>query len=244
MDCQGGRTSDAIAWWIGADLPIKANYKGGRVALRVLVGCECSGVVRAAFRARGHDAWSCDLKPAEDDEKWHLQCDVRDAIENPPMGEPWDMAIFFPDCTYLCSSGLHRNLKDPARAAKTVAAVEFAKWLLTRPIDRIALENPIGRLGTAIRKADQIIQPNQFGHDASKATCLWLKGLPKLRPTKHIPPRFVGTRPRWGNQTDSGQNRLGPSPTRAADRARTYPGIADAMAEQWGAADAIPSSWW
>lgn len=206
--------------------------------MRVLVGCECSGVVRAAFRARGHDAWSCDLKPAEDDEKWHLMCDIRDAIENPPMGEPWDAMIVFPDCTYLCSSGLHRNKNNPARAAKTDAAVEFARWLLTRNIERIALENPIGRLGTAIRKPDQIIQPYQFGHDASKATCLWLKGLQKLRQTRYVRPRYVDGKPRWGNQTDSGQNRLGPSPTRAADRARTYPGIGDAMAEQWGAEDA------
>lgn len=167
--------------------------------MRVLVGCECSGVVRAAFRARGHDAWSCDLKPAEDDEKWHLMCDIRDAIENPPMGEPWDAMIVFPDCTYLCSSGLHRNKNNPARAAKTDAAVEFARWLLTRNIERIALENPIGRLGTAIRKPDQIIQPYQFGHDASKATCLWLKGLQKLRQTRYVRPRYVDGKPRWGN---------------------------------------------
>ena len=110
----------------------------------------------------------------------------------------------------------------------------FVRLLLDAPIPHIALENPIGRINTAIRQPDQIIQPHQFGHDASKQTCLWLKGLPLLMPTQHIPPRIVNGRKVWGNQTPSGQNKLGPSPTRWKDRSRMYEGIANAMAEQWG----------
>ncbi len=198
--------------------------------MRVLVGCECSGVVRAAFRRRGHDAWSCDFKPAVDGSPFHIQGDVR----VPLAGGGWDLLIAFPDCRYLCSSGLFRNLTDPERAMKTEEAVAFAKFLWEQPIARIALENPVGRLGTTLRKADQIIQPYQFGHDASKRTCLWLKGLPLLRGTSYVLPRRVEGKDRWANQTDSWQNRLGPSAERAAIRARTYPGIAAAMANQWG----------
>lgn len=196
---------------------------------RVLVACEFSGVVRDAFIRRGYDAVSCDLLPSAKSGP-HIQADVLTVI-----GDGWDMMIAHPPCTYLCSSGLHWNSRVPGREEKTAMALDFVRQLLAAPIPRIALENPVGRIGTAIRPADQIIQPWQFGHDASKGTCLWLVGLPRLAPTVIIPPtvRPNGAR-RWANQTDSGQNRLGPSHSRWALRSETYGGIADAMAEQWG----------
>lgn len=197
--------------------------------LRALVACEFSGRVRDALRTRGWDAWSCDLLPTERPGP-HIQGDVLDFL-----ADGWDLLIAFPPCTYLASSGLHWNTRVPGRAAKTEAALEFVRALLSAPIPHIALENPVGRIGTAIRKADQTIHPHQFGHDESKATCLWLKNLPPLVPTRHVPPRIVGGRPRWGNQTDSGQNRLPPSDDRWKKRSETRQGIAEAMAEQWTA---------
>lgn len=193
--------------------------------MRVLVACERFGRVRDAFITRGHDAWSCDIVGASGP---HIKGDVRKVLDG-----DWDLMIAHPDCTYLCSSGLHWNARVPGRAAKTERALTFVRTLLDAPIPRIALENPIGRIGTAIRPASQIIQPWMFGDDASKATALWLKGLPNLVPTRVIAPRIVNGKKRWANQTDSGQNRLGPSPGRAMERAKTYQGIADAMAEQW-----------
>jgi len=193
--------------------------------MRVLIGCERSGVVRDAFLRLGHDAWSCDLVPTETLGP-HIVDDVLDVMH---LG--WDLMIGFPDCTYVCGSGLHWNKRRPGRAAMTEHATKFFRKLLGAPIKHIALENPIGCLSTRIRKPDQIIHPWQFGEDASKATCLWLKGLPLLVPTKVLP---GGRKARRANQTPSGQNKLGPSLTRAMDRARTYQGIADAMAEQWG----------
>lgn len=196
--------------------------------MRVLVACEYSGVVRDAFTARGHYAVSCDLLPPETD-GMHHQGDVRDILHY-----PWDLMIAHPPCTYLCSSGMHwttRGLRDPQL---TFDAVRFVIELALAPIPRIAIENPIGALSTRWRKPDQIIHPYQFGEDASKATCLWLKNLPPLMATMMVPPRIVNGRKRWANQTDSGQNRLGPSEDRWKDRSRTYQGIADAMAEQWG----------
>lgn len=198
--------------------------------MRVLVACEFSGVVRRAFRARGHDAWSCDLLDAEDGGE-HFQGNVLSLLSQEAK---WDLMIAHPPCTYLTVSGLHWNKRRPGRAEKTAEALEFVRRLLDAPVPRIALENPIGIISTHIRKPDQIIQPYQFGHDASKRTCLWLKGLPPLRPTGYVAPRMVDGRPRWANQTDSGQNRLGPSEDRWKLRAVTYDGIAEAMAEQWG----------
>lgn len=151
----------------------------------------------------------------------------------PEGPEPWDLMIAHPPCTYLCSSGLHWNTRRPERAKLTEDALEFVRLLLDAPVPHIALENPIGCIGTRIRKADQTIQPWQFGHDASKSTCLWLKNLPPLAPTHIIEPRMVNGKPRWGNQTDGGQNKLGPSADRWALRSLTYPGIAEAMADQW-----------
>jgi hypothetical protein len=142
--------------------------------------------------------------------------------------------IAHPPCTYLCSSGLHWNKRRPERAVETEKALVFVRELLAAPIQRIALENPIGCISTRIHKYTQIIQPYEYGHDASKSTCLWLKQLPQLQPTKYVQPRIVNGKKRWANQTDSGQNKLGPSETRWAERSRTYEGIAEAMAEQWG----------
>lgn len=151
--------------------------------MRVLVACEFSGVVRDAFRRRGHDAWSCDLLPCDADSAFHLQCDVREILD-----DGWDLMIAHPPCTYLCSSGLHWNNRTPGRAEKTEEALRFVVELLTAPIHRIALENPVGCISTRIRKYDQKIQPWMFGDDASKGTCLWLQKLPLLLPTTIVPP--------------------------------------------------------
>lgn len=200
--------------------------------MRVLVGREFSGTVRDAFAKLGHDAWSCDLLPTEKPGS-HFQCDVLSVLD-----QGWDLAIFHPPCTYLTSSGLHWNKRVPGREQKTQESLAFVRALLDAPIPKIALENPIGRIGTAIRPADQVIQPYEYGHDASKGTCLWLKGLPKLMPTSFTPPRIVGNKKRWSNQTDSGQNKLGPSEDRWKIRSYTYPGIAQAMAAQWSILEA------
>lgn len=196
--------------------------------MRVLVACEFSGVVRCAFEAAGHDSWSCDLLETEKPGQ-HLRCDVLSVLD-----QDWDLMIAHPPCTYLCSSGLHWNKRDPSRQAKTELALEFIKALLDAPIPRIALENPVGCIGSRIRKASQYIQPYEFGHDASKRTGLWLQGLGLLTSTEYVPPRVVDGRPRWSNQTDSGQNRLSPGPERWAERSVTYEGVAKAMADQWG----------
>ncbi len=193
--------------------------------MRVLVACEFSGTVRDAFLRQGHDAWSCDLLPTEVIGP-HIKADVLTVLD-----ENWDLMIAHPPCTYLCSSGLHWNGRRPGRQAQTDAALAFVKRLLEAPIPRIALENPVGCISTRIRPPDQILHPWQFGHPESKTTCLWLKNLPPLRPTKvlRLPPGG-----RWRNQTKSGQNYLAPSPDRWKLRSLTYPGIAEAMALQWG----------
>jgi len=196
--------------------------------LRVLVACEYSGTVRDAFRARGHYALSCDLLPT-DAPGPHYQGDVSEII-----GAGWDLLIAHPPCTYLSVSGMHwtaRGLRDPKL---TEDALAFVRLLMDAPIPRIAIENPVSVISSRIRKPDQTVQPWQFGHDASKATCLWLKGLPKLQATSLVEPRIVNGRKRWGNQTDSGQNRLAPSADRWKIRSATFAGIAAAMAEQWG----------
>lgn len=201
--------------------------------MRILVGCECSGKVRDAFIALGHDAVSCDLLPS-DRPGPHIQGDLLEVLD-----QGWDMGIFSPPCTYLCGSGMHwttRGLMDPKL---TEDALEFVRRILAAPIPKKALENPVGAISSRIRKPDQIIQPWQFGDDASKKTCLWLENLPPLVPTKIVPGRLV-TLPsgkvveRWANQTDSGQNRLGPSEDRWKERSETYTGVAEAMAAQWG----------
>ena len=206
--------------------------------MKVLVACEYSGVVRDAFIKAGHDAVSCDFEPT-DSPGPHYQGDVFDLIyprmsritltDNTILRMPqWDLMIAHPPCTYLCSSGLHWNKRRPERAIKTEEALEFVKRLLDSPIKKIALENPVGCISTRIRKPNQSIQPWMFGDDASKKTCLWTKNLPLLIPTNVI------TKRRYSNQTESGQNKLGPSPDRWKIRSKTYQGIADAMASQWG----------
>lgn len=256
-------------------------------SMKVLVGCEYSGRVRDAFLARGHEAMSCDMLPT-DSPGPHYQGDIRDVLDG-----GFDLAIFHPPCTYLSVSGMHwttRGLRDPQL---TEDALDFVKLLMDAPIPKIAIENPISVISSRIRKPDQIVQPWWFGEDASKKTCLWLKGLQPLEwdinqvvpptgwkrvmsaadmlecdacsepycpecethyadceyigtsededvTTKEVNGILFGTRtmpaPKmtWGNQTASGQNKLGPSPDRWKLRSTTYQGIANAFAQQWG----------
>ncbi len=192
--------------------------------MKVLVACESSGRVRDAFLALGHNAISCDLLPT-DAPGPHHQGDVREILN-----QGWDILIAFPTCTYLCSSGMHRTIRGLRDPQLTEDALGFVRLLLDAPIPHISLENPVGCISTRIRKPDCIIQPWQFGHPESKTTCLWLKNLPALQPTNICQKPTSG---RWENQTPSGQNKLGPSPTRWKERSKTYPGIAEAMAKQW-----------
>ena len=185
--------------------------------MRLLVGCEYSGRVRRAFAARGWDAWSVDLLPAEDNDPKHIQDDVRTLLS---ARRRWDLGIFFPPCTRLCVSGA-RWFKDHAQ--EQAEALDFVRLLLNAPIRKIALENPIGVISTRIRKPDQIIQPYQFGHGETKATCLWLKNLPKLTPTDVVSGR------------EQRVHKMPPGPERWKERSRTFQGIATAMAAQWGA---------
>ena len=203
--------------------------------MKILVACEYSGRVRDAFTAKGHDVTSCDLLPTERPGK-HYEGNVYDILYQ----DDWEMMIAHPDCTYLCSSGLHWNNKIEGRAEKTEEALEFITDLWTCGIPKICLENPVGCINTRLKfmPRPQYIQPYNFGEDASKKTGLWLKGLRPLRATKQIEGRKVKKNGRiyrrWSNQTDSGQSNLGPSKTRGKDRSLTYQGIADAMAKQWG----------
>jgi hypothetical protein len=198
--------------------------------MKILVACEFSGRVRDAFVERGHYAVSCDLLPCESERRGnHFVGDVLEIID-----QGWDMMIAFPPCTYLCSSGLHWNKRRPDRQLETEKALDFVRKLMNAPIEKIAIENPVGCISTRIRPYDQAIHPYQFGHDASKKTCLWLKNLLPLRPTEMVEPRMIDGKPRWANQTDSGQNKLPPSANRWALRSETYEGIATAMASQWG----------
>jgi len=181
-----------------------------------LVACEFSGAVRRAFRERGHDAWSCDLLPADDGSGHHIQGDVLDVL-----GDEWDVMIAFPPCTHLAVSGARWF---PAKRAdgRQQAAIDFFMALANAGIPRIAIENPVSIMSTAWRKPDQIIQPWQFGHGETKATCLWLNGLPMLRATDVVDGR------------EARVHRLPPSADRWKLRSATYPGVAQAMAEQWG----------
>lgn len=182
--------------------------------MRVLVACEFSGTVRRAFRALGHDAWSCDLLPAEDGSRYHIQGDV-----NALRGQRWDLMIAHPPCTHLAVSGA-RWWKDKAKEQEE--ALHFVRMLMLSPIPRICIENPVSRISSAIRKPDQIIQPWQFGHGETKTTCLWLQNLPPLIPTNIVDGR------------EARIHRMPPGPDRWKERSRTYQGIAEAMAMQWG----------
>lgn len=183
--------------------------------MKVLIACEFSGVVRRAFRALGHNAFSCDLLPSEDDSEFHIQ---DDAVVTSRFGG-WDLMVAHPPCTHLAVSGA-RHFKDKAR--EQADALDFVRRLLDAPIPRIALENPISVISTKIRKPDQIIQPWMFGHGETKATCLWLKSLPKLTPTDIVEGR------------EARVHRMPPGPNRWKERSRTFEGIAAAMATQWG----------
>lgn len=181
--------------------------------MKILIACEFSGTVREAFSKLGHDAWSCDILETEIPGN-HLQCDVREIL-----GDGWDMMIAHPPCTHLAVSGA-RWFKD--KKVEQAEALEFVRLLLDAPIERIALENPISIISSHIRKPDQIIQPWQFGHGETKATCLWLKNLPKLQPTNIVEGREQRI---W--KSPPGENRW-------KERSRTFEGIAQAMATQWG----------
>lgn len=180
--------------------------------MKVLVGCEFSGIARDAFANLGHDAWSCDLLPTEIPGQ-HIQGDVLEILN-----DGWDLGIFFPPCTHLAVSGA-RWFKY--KQAEQEQALDFVRALMNAPIERICIENPIGIISSRIRKPDQIIQPWQFGHGETKATCLWLKNLPLLKPTNMVEGR------------EQRIYKMPPSPDRWKERSRTYTGIAQAMAEQW-----------
>ena len=184
--------------------------------MRVLIACEFSGTVRRAFRSLGHDAWSCDLLPAEDGDEHHIQGDALLAIAN----QSWDMLIAHPPCTHLAVSGA-RWFKD--KLPEQAEALWFVDMLMNCSIPRIAIENPISIISSRIRKPDQLIQPWQHGHGETKATCLWLKNLPKLTPTNIVTGR------------EARIHKMSPGPNRWKERSRTYAGIAQAFAQQWGA---------
>lgn len=196
--------------------------------MRILIACEYSGKVREAFRALGHDAWSCDLLPADDDSPHHIQGDVLEVI-----GQGWDMMIAHPPCTYLTNSGVSWLHKRPARWAKLDAGAAFFKALMDADIPRIAIENPIPHKYAVERiggvKYTQIVQPWMFGHTERKATCLWLKGLPKLAETDNVKEVML-TLPKREQQR---LHYLPPSADRWKIRSETFQGIADAMAAQW-----------
>jgi hypothetical protein len=188
--------------------------------MKVLVACEFSGIVRNAFRKQGHQAWSCDLLPTDSESKYHYQCDVMEVINN-----DWDLVIAHPPCTYLCNSGVCWLYKDKSRWDKMREGAEFFKKILNCDIKKICIENPImHKYAVEIigRRQDQVIQPWQFGHGETKATCLWLKNLPRLKPTKIVSGRHQRL------------HLLPPSKDRSKLRSITYQGIADAMVAQWG----------
>lgn len=182
--------------------------------MRVLVGCEFSGRVRNAFRARGHDAFSCDVMPSRGSQEHHIRADVRTILR-----DGWDMAVFFPPCKYLTTAGAgHWGTRQ--HDINQELAIDFVLTLMNAPISRVAIENPVGRIGTAIRPADQIIQPYWFGDPWRKATCLWLQNLPPLTQTNRVKP--IGP---WAGGTEN---------RRTGKRSVTFHGVAVAMADQWG----------
>lgn len=237
--------------------------------MRIFIGMETSGELRRRFIAQGHEVISCDLLPAEDGQTPnHITGDVFDTLDRLRDEYGWwpDLAIFHPTCTYLTNSaawafndpdferypgvGYHQRVKlgtltGAARRQARKSALDDVRRIISLPIKRKVFENPIGAINTAIRKADQIVQPYQFGDDASKATCLWFydedgNPLPGMAlpvdPALYVPPTLrPNGKSYWSNQTDTGQNRLSPGDERWKDRSRTFPGIADAMVMTWGA---------
>ena len=184
--------------------------------MKVLIACEYSGRVRDAFRSHGHDAWSCDLLECEADPHWHYQCPVEELLH-----DGWDLMVAHPPCTHLAVSGSRHFPRKIADGSQD-AALDFVRLLMNAPIKRWAIENPVSVISSAIRKPDQIIQPWEYGHGEVKATCLWLKNLPKLTPTNCVEGR------------EERVHLMPPSPNRWKERSRTFEGIAAAMGEQWG----------
>ena len=182
--------------------------------MRVLVACEYSGRVRDAFRRRGHDAWSCDLLGCEADPRWHYQAPVEKVL-----GRGWDLMIAHPPCTHLAISGSRHFYRKQREQAE---ALDFVRLLMAAPIERWCIENPVSVISSTIRPPDQIIQPWQFGHGETKATCLWLQNLPRLKSTEVVD----GREPRV--------HMMPPGPNRWKERSRTFEGIAEAMGDQWG----------
>lgn len=211
--------------------------------MKIIIGCERSGVIRRTLRNKNHDAWSCDLLPADDNSKFHIQDDVLDHLD-----ENWDMAIFHPPCTFLCVTGnkwfyhpedkhlpieeRRSHPKFPNRKQDRADAFEFFMALVNAPIKKICIENPVGVISSYWRKPDQIIQPFQFGHEEPKKTCLWLKHLPLLKPTKIVEPKYMISKS--GKKLAEWYYKPSQSPERTKLRETTFQGIADAMAEQWG----------
>ena len=201
--------------------------------MRVLVACEFSATVRDAFRKLGHDAWSCDIIPTDANPQYHLQQDVTELLE-----QEWNMIIAFPPCTHIAVSG-SKYFKQKIADGRQQQGIDFFMLFANADCPKIAIENPIGIMSTKFRKPNQIIQPYQFGHAESKKTCLWLKGLPKLEPTKILELPECG---HWNNQDKDNQFRLVKdgkvigwnNPLIAKLRSKTYQGIADAMANAWG----------
>lgn len=196
--------------------------------MNVLVACEYSGRVREAFRELGHDAWSCDLLPAEDESEFHMEWDALEVIDagcpakkGEYWSKPWDLMIAHPPCTHLSVSGA-RHFAAKRADGRQQEAIDFFLALARSPIPRIAIENPVCIMSSVWRKPDQTLQPWQFGHGETKATCLWLKNLPPLVPTNIVDGR------------EARVHRMPPGPDRWKERSRTFTGVAQAMAEQWG----------
>jgi hypothetical protein len=194
--------------------------------MRVLIACEYSGIVRDAFAAKGHDAWSCDILPTESPGN-HFQGDVLEHLD-----KGWDMMIAHPPCTHLAVSGARWFTEGKKPWSLQEDALDFVRKLLDAPIDKIALENPVSVISTKIRKPNQIIQPFEYGHDVTKKTCLWLKNLPNLKPTKIVEPDIVLVNGKKMSRMHYESFKLPPK-ERGKARSRFYEGIAEAMADQW-----------
>lgn len=210
-ESEPGSYADALRY------PHNIRVEPYTLPIRVLVACEYSATVRDAFRARGFDAWSCDLLPTEGDPRWHIE---GDAIQVARV-QHWDLMVAHPPCTHLAVSGA-RHFAAKVADGRQQEALGFVADLFSAPIKHIALENPVSIISSRFRKPDQTIQPWQFGHGETKATCLWLNNLPKLKPTNIVEGR------------EARIHRMPPGPNRWKERSRTFAGIAAAMAEQWG----------
>ena len=196
--------------------------------MKVLIACEYSGIVRDAFASKGHDAWSCDILPTESPGN-HFQGDVLEHLD-----KGWDMMIAHPPCTHLAVSGARWFTEGKKPWSLQEEALDFVRKLLNAPIDKIALENPVSVISTKIKKPNQIIQPFEYGHDVTKRTCLWLKNLPNLKPTKIVKPDIVLVNGKKMSRMHYESFKL-PSKERSKVRSKFYTGIAQAMAYQWGA---------